>query len=683
MARLYRKIAKSVANAPCQASNIHGSLSQMIYDPQNAAKNQDVMLGHGLEPRLLLNTGERGQYLPLSPRDQAVNAVTSMVEETHHAFVLGDMSLQRHLAQIYRELRSNRDQLKVLTQVVHEERRSLQSQTDNDASNEGADASSSDVVDIFFDCVSSFSDDDSDDSLDRSRARFQGSADYLLERRANFIPEQYTTPGRFHSRIILISMLEIGFTNSYRLQRYCLFYLENPRVWRRVIVSATVVQPLRISTLAGISSPDTSNVFKVLPGNLKKQLEWALAKKSLPGSDTHVSLVISEPEPSLFEIEPSHVDVAVDDTQITTTVEAALLRQLNEVGCARFSEREVAVQLRLTVYTQVVQIYGQCLIEHKRPFTQTKHQTSRSDDERQKEFLNDVSILLALREFDAVIKFTGYVLDSTGSRLHSYLCEWPLLGSLEHVLTRALRTGQLIPWAIRETWVKQLITAVAKIHERGIAVGSINRLSVFVHEDGNLVLDNPKTARRTLNQSGRLPPELRSDSYYALSHAKRTLETDVFQLGLLLWCLMEHKVSASGLCPRFECTHKPKSSCPVHSNPIELPQSNNPMIPKYMDDIIRQCRERDPTRRCSARQMLWVLPRETTPVDATLLAAPLRDWEGFKWSVCDECGGFISDGIKFKCPICQGGNFDLCPRCVSEGVHCFVSEHILIQHVLS
>ena len=140
-------------------------------------------------------------------QEQTLGAVTSLVEKTQHAIILGDNSLHKHLANIYRELGKNREQLQRLTQILGtyeasgRERLRMSSRKDTQADDtDAAEGRSchdlalypdSDAADIFFDCASRYSEDDSDAPIERSHAKFSSTPDYFLETTSKFLPEQY------------------------------------------------------------------------------------------------------------------------------------------------------------------------------------------------------------------------------------------------------------------------------------------------------------------------------------------------------------------------------------------------------------------------------------------------------------------------------------------------------------
>lgn len=107
-------------------------------------------------------------------------------------------------------------------------------------------------------------------------------------------------------------MLEVGFTSSYRLHKYFLFFAETPRIWRRVTVSATII-PSQHSALSWIKSPDAAeNACKILPGDLTSQLEQALTTKQLLETATMTSLIIVEHTTGNFSIDDAHADITED-----------------------------------------------------------------------------------------------------------------------------------------------------------------------------------------------------------------------------------------------------------------------------------------------------------------------------------------------------------------------------------
>lgn len=243
-----------------------------------------------------------------------------------------------------------------------------------------------------------------------------------------------------------------------------------------------------------------------------------------------------------------------------------------------------------------------------------------------RDFFDDIKLLVSLHECSAVVKFAGVVIDDTRKHLLSCLCEWPVLGSFERLLTVVELRGEWIPWEIRETWARQIVAAVSDVHAKGVVLGVLSLRTILVRADGSAVLDAPKRHARILNELGCLPPELRSTNG-SPSYKRMNFRTDNFRLGAVLWLLAEHKafMSASNICSRYACTRWPRYSCEEHYNPIDLPPCRGP---KYMDFIISHCRQNDPRRRLPAWELLRYLPENSPPAQIADLATKYPEKEG-------------------------------------------------------
>jgi len=710
--RLEKKIAKSKrANAPYKSRNLLSYSLQRTTTPEIEDRTQGATIEIQHQPRLTkpnqrdlefpgrTRTPPSGRPSVRSIREQTMGAVTSLVEETQHAITLGNVPLHRHLAQIYRELGRNRAQLQRLARIIGtyeasgRERSRTPSRTNTPA--EDTDAlevrdfhglslyADYDATDIFFDCVSRYSEDESDAPLERSRARFSGSPDYFLEASSEFLPEQYTVPGRFNGTVSIVAMVEVGYTSTYRLHKYFLFFAETPRIWRRVTVSATIITSSQNSALSWITSPDLPEQGSpTLPGDLQSQLERVLGSKRLFETVTRVSLIIAEDASGKFSIDAAHAGITEDLEEARMSNEETILQDIEDIGCPKFVQNDVIVRSRVRACSHLVQVQSGSYVERKLPFAGAGLPDDDGvDDDRMSDFFNDIKLLRSLHECSAVVKFAGVVLDDTRKHLNSYLCEWPALGWVLRIFNVAELRGERIPWEIREAWARQTIAAVSDVHARDVVLGVLSLQTILIRADGSAVLDAPKgSSRRTLNQRGWLAPELRSTPNSAPSYKRMNFRTDVFQLGLVLWLLAEHKVMVGDLCPRYACTRWPRYSCEEHHNPIDLPPCSSAEVPRYMDVVISHCRQNDPRKRLLARELLHYFPEKSPPAQMADLATTYPEKEGdHYWARCDECGALAV--VHYHCNTCQLGNFDLCSDCVSQGIHCFVPEHRLIKRI--
>lgn len=128
------------------------------------------------------------------------------------------------------------------------------------------------------------------------------------------------------------------------------------------------------------------------------------------------------------------------------------------------------------------------------------------------------------------------------------------------------------------------------------------------------------SGRRLRDRFGEMPPELRNASRSDDAAGQNVnFGPDVFQLGLILWLLMEHKPKVKGyLCARAGCTYIPRFACLAdHANPVEIPECCG-RIPVYLGNIVRECRARDPKARPSAGTLAECLRRTEYPGNGTI-----------------------------------------------------------------
>ena len=182
-----------------------------------------------------------------------------------------------------------------------------------------------------------------------------------------------------------------------------------------------------------------------------------------------------------------------------------------------------------------------------------------------------------------------------------------------------------------------------------------------------------------------MPPELRNptQSNGAPQRKIMNFRTDVFQLGYILWRLAEHRSNVSGyLCAKLACTNFPRYKCTVdHTNPVELPACCGG-IPPYFSDIIRECRSPNPRARPTARKLAERVPcTSESPPGVIELVETYAPTVNYFMVLCDECG-VLAKNLHYHCNVCFLGDFDICPACVAQGIHCFVPEHWLVKRTM-
>ena len=267
-----------------------------------------------------------------------------------------------------------------------------------------------------------------------------------------------------------------------------------------------------------------------------------------------------------------------------------------------------------------------------------------------------------------------------------------MLTSLKFLFGLANSRSKTIPWLIREVWARELIQAIIEIHSQSLIAGVFKFFSVGIRADGVAVLHWVNRSESRLQDCrGQVPPELRNqhckDHSGSAVRDNLNFQTDIFQLGLVLWLLVEHE-DMGDFCPRSACTHRPRTTCMApHANPVELPKCHD-NIPVYLCDIIRDCRLPDPRSRVSTSELAHVLcstPQpEVTPAEIQQALMPyISSGTNFDMLImCDDCGDLTPE-IHFHCNICHSGDWDICQACYEEGRRCLVREHRMVKRARS
>lgn len=302
----------------------------------------------------------------------------------------------------------------------------------------------------------------------------------------------------------------------------------------------------------------------------------------------------------------------------------------------------------------------------------------------------------SLRGSQNVVGFHGVVLEDNRQKIKAYLLELDIHGTLESFLKNT-KIG--LPLAVIEAWAYQIIQGVGEVHARSLVVGrlAVSTIGLFDNWQPKLCT----LSRQPIpNEKGRLAPELRSKTtrkYPMLDPENMTPQGDIYQLGLLLWTLVEqipgqHSILVKELCKRAKCPSlwpsTIRAQCRAqHCNPLDLPPVSR-QLPLYLQDIIRECREPDPLRRPSARELLEHFPphiasQNVSGILSTLTSASskLQVTRPVSYVRCDNCNaGPVTN--HYHCSTCDQGDYDICEDCVKKDVRCRDEKHWLFRRRL-
>ena len=599
------------------------------------------------------------------------NLVKQLVCETRNAFVADNSAMSKNIAQIYQILAKQGAQLEALASDLKEPK------GEDESSNQ---AENSYAADVFFDCVSRFSGQDTESSIASSRESFLGSPDYWFEQGSSYFPELYLS-GVLHERLFLTALVEseVGF---HTIECFIL-YAAAPRRWHRIHMHAVIEEKTKTTMISRRTGPDNVDVrVQYVPEALQELLPSLLSDTELFDPVTSLQVSMTQRDGKL-NYDPYSVKAAEDFQESALMQEQLVLKELKELGCREYRESNVVTISRLMAARFLVRVGFRLCVEQKAPFV---HAGQRLENAFHY-FTSRLIKLHSLKDCSGVSKLIGIVVDEDGRHLKSYLCEATFV-SLDKALATACTRRQNIPWSLRKFWAKQLIRTVSRIHRRKIVIG---RLQCSIREDASIVFFNFWNSVRNFEseKGGIVPPEFRDPDGLNVANDSRpfTFSSDIFQLGFILWQLVELAPPYSG--PRFciaaECPQTPRYTCTSrHRNPVQLPftQETDPLL----QEIVKRCRSAEPEERPTAQELAEMV---ADVEDDERLPSAIQDFPAafagvglHFWVHCDECGNACSEE-HYRCYRCSNGtSFDFCLPCVRRGMRCWDPQHRLWRRVL-
>ena len=479
----------------------------------------------------------------------------------------------------------------------------------------------SSTVENFLDFISRFSVNGPNSSIDKLLGAISGHPNYLLETSPTFYPEQYDTA--FPDKMMSVSAI-LPLPSHRRTQRYFITFQEKARIWRRVIVVATFENFRDPSAMIQVS---------------------AVAYRRL--TDQWIPELLKTPLQKL-------------------------LREMENFSCVT----NVSVNLKETETGQIAA------------------NTTRVEEVENlfEDFIGEVKRLASLNGCRGIVQFLGVILDDTRHHIKGYLYDAPIIPNLRLLIGLAISQSKSIPWAVRELWIGQIVATISNVHARGLVIGALNINRISIRADATVLLDLSECAHRQLpTQRDRLPPELwrmNFDTCRVSRNAPLNFQTDVFQLGHLIWLIAEHQPSSQGYyCTRVLCTNVPCYQCTAsHTEPTELPACSVG-VPLYINDLVTASRLPNPQDRPSASLLLTLFPpidvESQKSVQDEFMKDTIRDYPSSSdgtWVWCDECGFMMTD-VGYHCYICNSGDFDLCPSCYIEEIHCWNLQHHMVKSI--
>ncbi|UKZ94482.1 uncharacterized protein TrAFT101_009353 [Trichoderma asperellum] len=437
------------------------------------------------------------------------------------------------------------------------------------------------------------------------------SLDDSLAGSDNFIPEQYsvdTLAPRFLDRK---GVLFYG-----RIVKFQTWWLQSPRRWRRIRVSVAGVfnrnNPLDVT--------QTKLLYMLLNLThggvplLNFLLGHYLVEQDLSGWETSIKIIASSPRGFLdvlglnflsnnFSIEARSQDISKDSVRRT--------QRILELGCHTYREGNIAMEARLSGLTCKVRLRGKACAQKQMPFRRRLH--AAPDDYNIKSFFFEIEAFRKLHGCKRISEFVGVVLDDNQRYIKSFLRAWEP-HTVTDLLRQSVKASKPIPWPSTERWAKQIVEAVSFAHSNKVILGRLHLGYFGVNDQNNISLlhirnEPPATIH------GWSPPECRNDRFTP------TRESDIYQLGLLLWLLTDFSAaipSSKYSFPKetvfWERRVRPDTT--YEGRPVDLPPCQL-HVPLYYQAIVKMCRQELPSDRKAASELLLHFPGQSLNCQST------------------------------------------------------------------
>jgi hypothetical protein len=502
-------------------------------------------------------------------------------------------------------------------------------------------------------------------------------------------PESYTT--RTGVPILLHSYgSEIAASEYIRVYQFAFSYCKSPRKWIRFTLRITASVESRYWILRTINTFGLNKSRShELPGSLTSMLEKSLASFRDLDQNSCLTVFLGKDSQGVEERNDSILPIKLSRPSFQVK---EYLRKITSMiyhwDCPRYPDRQFDQRPRCRyrpTNSFIVRLHARWVLASR--FGSDKFYIDR-----------DLYILRALHHLKGapgITPFLGVLFDDNDI-ISGYLSELPAAGKLGRVMADATQSGQPVTWARRERWCRQIVQAVAQMHSQEYVVGFLGEqpdCGIGIASNDNAVLYGRfSTTFRYLPNKWCTPPECKQ-SASASGAIAATPETDLYQLGLLLWRIAANKSAVAQIdsCKTAGCTTGANAIClEPHADPVQLP-SPDEHIPQYVRVVIAECRWELPGRRLPASELLKMFPslaeNAGTPTndspcakDEELLARPEECLD--KWGemvVCNRCDEKTTHHF-YHCSICHSSDYDLCHGCFLKGSHCFERDHHLREY---
>ncbi|KAK6441911.1 hypothetical protein LTR95_001851 [Oleoguttula sp. CCFEE 5521] len=368
--------------------------------------------------------------------------------------------------------------------------------------------------------------------------------------------------------------LSMSFRDKSKREKYFVTYAESATRWRRVTISLDYNDPVEGCLEEDLTSMryQRDKSFRIF-----EAIHESLEDIAFYDTVTNLKLQTTRDDGQL------HVHVSEDANEIIQYPATSLFAHVN---CPHYRESELDFDSHLSGFVYKVHVNGRLLVKKEIAGPDTID-----------EFLYEVNALDALCDSKHVVKLEGLVTDEPGYSVRGLLISYASRGALVDIIYDYAGT---LEWARREKWTRQIIAGLSDIHEAGFIQGDFTLSNIVIDDHDNaLIID----INRRGCPVGWEPPELGRliDSGQRIG-MHISVKTDLYQLGMVLWGLVE------------------ENDVPDKARPLRPLGSD---IPGWYCQIVNTCLETRPQARASAARLLSLMPAKVGRFSCTS-ASPLR-----------------------------------------------------------
>jgi len=498
-------------------------------------------------------------------------------------------------------------------------------------------------------------------------------------------------------KVIITALFEETSSRFSRTNYYRMLFHRSPRQWIHLSISLEIPSDSRYWTVTALQSdpkygfsPSHLKSFSV-PTSLLEIMQRGFARH-MPKIAEHSHFRLWLSNESIEGLEEPRIEQSalirpglIEPHVPTECSKEAILSSLHHLGCRKVSAGQV-IQLAPLEYPHTfISIFeGQLVQEVK---SEQQPPTAR--------FCYNIEILHCLRDEPGIVRLLGLVVDDDQHDLQSYLVKLPD-AECEFLLDYASRLSKSWNWCQIENLAWQLIHRISSVHTAGrhFVVGTLWKLRppILIDTLGQLHLYR---FEKTLDFRGTAlpfyPPEFHNYAKLAhldSGHTKRppiTKEFDIYQLGQLLWILVESWATGRSAQSLKETFYTSFQLCRggIYSHRVAFPHiSEN--IPEYFRLMVEECCAESPYARPRAVELLSRFPSACFDMipgaqgGSSPQAMNVNALQKCRVSsvCCSLCGAQITS-ITYNCSICTNGEFDICQQCFDEKEHCKDRSHLL------